>query len=163
MPCKLQNQSLPLTLLEQMPTRPSLRHRLWPRFRFLQPLPWIQQTSPNTGLQVTFLPYNARNEAQYTAFWQGMNLMIAVQGLFAICICIGSGDPVRVSRLLHNKYTGYNWSIYCWRHMYNLPLPKLCATSWSDLTDGCVLTLTDWLNSPHTVLCSALYSCLCRC
>ena len=26
-----------------------------------------------------------------------------VQGLFAVCIRVGSGDPVRVLRLLHNK------------------------------------------------------------
>ena len=25
-----------------------------------------------------------------------------------VCIRIGSGDPVRVLRLFHNKYTGYN-------------------------------------------------------
>ena len=32
---------------------------------------------------------------------------LVVQGLFAICIGVGSGDPVRVLRLLHNEYTGY--------------------------------------------------------
>ena len=37
-----------------------------------------------------------------------------VQGLFVPFACQGSGDPVRVLRLLHNEYTGYNWSIYCW-------------------------------------------------
>ena len=31
-----------------------------------------------------------------------------LQGLFADCIHVGSGDPVRVLCLLHNKYTGYN-------------------------------------------------------
>ena len=33
---------------------------------------------------------------------------INVQGLFADCIYVGSGDPVRVLRLLHNKYAGYH-------------------------------------------------------
>ena len=36
-----------------------------------------------------------------------------VQGLFVAFACVGSGDPVRVLRLLHNEYTRYNWSIYC--------------------------------------------------
>ena len=31
-----------------------------------------------------------------------------LQGLFAVCIRVGSGDPVRVLSLLHNKYAGYN-------------------------------------------------------
>ena len=30
-----------------------------------------------------------------------------------VCIRVGSGDPVTVLHLFHNKYTGYNWSIYC--------------------------------------------------
>ena len=32
-----------------------------------------------------------------------------LQGLFVPFACVGSGDPVRVLRLLHNE-----WSIYCW-------------------------------------------------
>ena len=32
-------------------------------------------------------------------------------------IRVGSGDPVRVLRPFHNKYTGYNWSIYCWDYV----------------------------------------------
>ena len=31
-----------------------------------------------------------------------------MQGLFIPFACVGSGDPVRVLCLLHNKYTGYN-------------------------------------------------------
>ena len=31
-----------------------------------------------------------------------------VQGLFVPFACVGSGDPVRVLHLLHNKYAGYN-------------------------------------------------------
>ena len=30
-----------------------------------------------------------------------------VQGLFVPFARVGSGDPVKVLRLLHNKYTGY--------------------------------------------------------
>ena len=33
---------------------------------------------------------------------------LILQGLFVPFARIGSGDPVRVLRLLHNKYTGYN-------------------------------------------------------
>ena len=31
-----------------------------------------------------------------------------VQGLFVPFACIGSSDPVRVLRLFHKEYTGYN-------------------------------------------------------
>ena len=41
-------------------------------------------------------------------------LQLLSQGLFVSCICIGSGDPVRVLRLLHNEYSRYKWCIYCW-------------------------------------------------
>ena len=37
-----------------------------------------------------------------------------MQCLFVPFACIGSGDPVRVLCLFHNKYTGWGWSIYCW-------------------------------------------------
>ena len=51
-------------------------------------------------------------------FMQAMKLasegIYPVQGLFVPFACVGFGDPVRVLRLFHNKYTGYNWSIYCW-------------------------------------------------
>ena len=40
-----------------------------------------------------------------------------MQGLFVLFARIGSGDPVRVLCLFHNKYTGYNWSIYCWDYV----------------------------------------------
>ena len=39
------------------------------------------------------------------------------QGSFVLFARIGSGDPVRVLRLFHNKYTGFNWSIYCWDYV----------------------------------------------
>ena len=34
--------------------------------------------------------------------------VVTVQGLFVPFARVGSGDPVRVLRLFHNKYTGYN-------------------------------------------------------
>ena len=40
-----------------------------------------------------------------------------MQGLFVPFARLGSGDPMRVLRLFHNKYTGYNWSIYCWDYV----------------------------------------------
>ena len=51
-----------------------------------------------------------------------------LQGLFASCIYIGSGDPVRVLRLLHNEYAGYTLKHLLLRHINNLSLPKLHAT-----------------------------------
>ena len=51
-----------------------------------------------------------------------------MQGLSAGCIYVGSGDPVRVLRLSHNKYAGYTLKHLLLRHMYNLPLLKLRAT-----------------------------------
>ena len=33
---------------------------------------------------------------------------IKMQGLFVPFTRVGSGDPVRVLRLFHNEYTGYN-------------------------------------------------------
>ena len=80
-----------------------------------------------------------------------------VQGLFVPFACVGSGDPARVLLLLHNKYTGYNWSIYCWDicttcryRIYVLLYQLLCSAR--ECTGKCT----------HTVLCGALCSCLCR-
>ena len=44
---------------------------------------------------------------------------------------------------VHNEYTGYTLKHLLLRHMYNLPLPKLCATLLVDplsLTDAVILT-----------------------
>ena len=38
---------------------------------------------------------------------------IQLKYLFVPFARVGSGDPVRVLRLLHNKYTGYNWRFIC--------------------------------------------------
>ena len=59
---------------------------------------------------VPMLPYGDVKCIIYL-YWYLNKLM---QGLFASCIYVGSGDPVRALCLLLNKYTGYNWSIYCW-------------------------------------------------
>ena len=45
---------------------------------------------------------------------------------------------------VHNEYTGYTLKHLLLRHMYNLPLPKLCATLLVDplsLADAGILTL----------------------
>ena len=52
-----------------------------------------------------------------------LNFLI-LQGLFA---CVGSGDPVRVLCLFHNKYTGYCCIHLLCTAMYNLSLPRLSA------------------------------------
>ena len=65
-----------------------------------------------------------------------------MQGLFVPIARVGSGNPVRVLRLLHNKDAGYNWSIYCW---------DICTTccyqtyvlSYSQMCTGWVLSTTD--------------------
>ena len=36
-----------------------------------------------------------------------MQEQLKLQGLFADCIYVGSGEPARVLCLLENKYTGY--------------------------------------------------------
>ena len=67
-----------------------------------------------------------------------------MQGLFVPFACVGSDDPVRVLHLLHNEYTGYTLKHLLLRHMYNLSLPKLCATLLVDLLcspDAGILTL----------------------
>ena len=36
------------------------------------------------------------------------NTLDTIEGLFVPFARVGSGDPVRVLHLLHNKYAGYN-------------------------------------------------------
>ena len=50
-----------------------------------------------------------------------------MQGLFVLYARVGSGDPVRVLRLFHNKYAGYCCIHLLSRTTYNLSLPRLCA------------------------------------
>ena len=84
-----------------------------------------------------------------------------VQGLFVLFARVGSGEPVRVLRLLHNKYAGYNWSIYCWdicttcRYRdYVLRYCRVC-TSW-------VLTGNDSVkDSSHGTVRCLIYTCVC--
>ena len=94
---------------------------------------------------------------QTPLYWQYWH-SIALQGLFVLFACIESSDPVRVLRLFHNKYTGYNWRLYCWSlcktcHYQSyvllycvLPMSILLKTDWTILTDwlapGAVLELT---------------------
>ena len=82
-----------------------------------------------------------------------------------VCIRVWSSDPVRVLRLFHNNYAGYNWSIYCWDFMYNLSLPNLVCycTIRSTLLVAYVgaTVLLSRCECARTVLCGALYSCLC--
>ena len=50
-----------------------------------------------------------------------------MQGLFVPFACVGSGDPVRVLRLFHNKYSGYCCIHLLCKAMYKLSLPRLSA------------------------------------
>ena len=50
-----------------------------------------------------------------------------MQGLFVPFPRVGSGDPVRVLRLFHNKYSGYCCIHLLCKAMYNLSLPRLSA------------------------------------
>ena len=101
----------------------------------------------------------------------------AVQGLFVPYARIGSGDPVRVLRLFHNKYSGYIVAfIYCVRlrttcHYLDYVLTTTgclcnsgllaradvhCSVSRGQLTSGTVLYLFG------TVYFGTIQSSLCR-
>ena len=91
-----------------------------------------------------------------------------VQGLFVPFARVGSGDPVRVLRLFHNEYTGFNWSIYCWDYVQlvatdaNVLLLKSGDSETSNW-DGCWFNWEQVTESePRTVLYSALNSYSCR-
>ena len=51
---------------------------------------------------------SARNDDTLLNITFPVKISRYMQGLFAVCIRVGSGDPVRVLHLLHNEYTGYN-------------------------------------------------------
>ena len=94
----------------------------------------------------------------YETFW------IKVQGLFVSFACKGSSDPVRVLRLFHNEYTGYNWSIYWWDFV------QLVSTRSNVLLYLSLVSVrlsaccrNHWVNDCHTVLYGALNGCSCRC
>ena len=70
-----------------------------------------------------------------------------MQGLFVPFACVGSGDPVRVLRLFHNKYTGYCCIHLLCRSMYNLSLPRLSANYYG-------LPTTVQLRAAHESRCS---------
>ena len=51
----------------------------------------------------------------------------SLQGLFIPFAHVGSGDPVRVLHLFHNKYSGYCCIHLLCKAMYNLSLSILSA------------------------------------
>ena len=70
-----------------------------------------------------------------------------MQGLFVLFAGIGSGDPVRVLRLFHNKYSGYCCIHLLCKAMYNLSLPRLSANYYG-------LPMTVQLRAAHESQCS---------
>ena len=60
---------------------------------------------------------------------------------------VGSGDPVRVLRLFHNKYSGYCCIHLLCKAMYNLSLPRLSANYYG-------LPTTVQLRAAHESRCS---------
>ena len=70
-----------------------------------------------------------------------------MQGLFVPFARVGSGDPVRVLRLFHNKYTGYCCIHLLCKAMYNLSLPRLSANYYG-------LPTTVQLRAAHESRCS---------
>ena len=54
---------------------------------------------------------------------------------------------------VHNEYTGYTLKHLLLRHMYNLSLPKLCATLLVDPLLLALILERDWLASHCTVRC----------
>ena len=72
---------------------------------------------------------------------------VFLQGLFVPFARVGSGDPLRVLRLFHNKYTGYCCIHLLCRSMYNLSLPRLSANYYG-------LPTTVQLRAAHESRCS---------
>ena len=70
-----------------------------------------------------------------------------MQGLFVLFARVGSGDPVRVLRLLHNKYSGYCCIHLLCKATYNLSLPRLSANYYR-------LPTTVQLRAAHESRCS---------
>ena len=70
-----------------------------------------------------------------------------MQSLFVPFACVGSGDPVRVLRLFHNKYSGYCCIHLLCKAMYNLSLPRLSANYYG-------LPTTVQLRAAHESRCS---------
>ena len=70
-----------------------------------------------------------------------------MQGLFVPFARVGSGDPVRVLRLFHNKYSGYCCIHLLCKAMYNLSLPRLSANYYG-------LPTTVQLRAAHKSRCS---------
>ena len=64
---------------------------------------------------------------QLTFFKSAIGLVSTLQGLFVPYACVGSGDPVSVLYLFHNKYSRYRRTIYCNWLCTTSSLPKLGA------------------------------------
>ena len=84
----------------------------------------------------------------------------------SICIYIGSGDPVRVLRLLHTTNTlDTLWSIYCWDICTTCCYRTTCySTGWSIISGQLLLRewlvskWAKWVNELRTVLYGGLNS-----
>ena len=124
--------------------------------------PFCSSIFRNNLLAFISLP-NVRTVFDCTAHQVRSNLLhqysvsrSVLQGLFVPFARVGSGDPVRVLHLLHNKYVGYNWSIYCWDicttclyRNYVLRYCRMCTSR--DLTKNDCPTL--YCVVPYTVAC----------
>ena len=80
-------------------------------------------------------------------FCCGIDVRPIMQGLFVPYARVGSGDPVRVLRLFHNKYSGYCCIHLLCKAMYNLSLPRLSANYYG-------LPATAQLRAAHESRCS---------
>ena len=86
------------------------------------------------------------------------NLMFILQGLFAGCIYVGSGDPVRVLRLLHTTNTLDTLEAFIAETYVQPVATELGATvlvAAAQLPDFCC---GHSVNEPHTVLYEGLNS-----
>ena len=98
-----------------------------------------------------------------------IDVIITARFIRTVCMCRIRWSCEGLTSV-HNEYTGYTLKHLLLRHMYNLSLLKLCATllvgslSLADTWQMRRLLLGYWLpgKCAHTVLCGALYSCLCR-
>ena len=80
------------------------------------------------------------------------NTLDTVEGLFVPFARVGSGDLVRVLRLFHNKYTGYNWRFICRLHMRRI--------RWSFVGLTSIPQWIHWIQLEHArFICTV---CMCR-
>ena len=78
-----------------------------------------------------------------------------LQGFFVPFARVGSGDPVRVLRLLHNKYTGYIEAFITETYVQLVTTESMCySISWSAL-------LQRQLANAPTLYCEVPYAVAC--